>query len=249
MTKHSLWQEWEKWQGAPYVWVDLSRTVSPQTAHWSGFKDMDTKKLFDYDDGFFVEEYTMVSQYGTHIDAPCHFAKGTRSLDEIRPVETVLPLCVVNVADKVARDDDYEVGVQDFLDWEAVHGRIPEKAFVALRTDWSKRPDDQLDNPDEEGQKHYPGWSLEALTFLVEERNVAAVGHETSDTDSAVGAVKNNFACEYYILAQNRYQVELMVHLSELPPTGALIFTGFPKMKDGPGFTARCLALYRQDEK
>ncbi len=243
MNKHALWKTWQEWQSHDYYWVDLSRTVSPDTAHWSGFEDMTVKKLFDYKDGFFVEEYNMVSQYGTHADAPCHFAEGTRTLDQIRPDELVLPLCVVDIADKVKGNDDYEATLEDIESWEAKHGRIPENAFVALQTDWSKRPKDMLDNLDADGNKHYPGWSIEVLRFLVNERDIGAIGHETSDTDSAVGAATTNFECEYYILEQERYQVELMVNLSEVPATGALIFTGFPKMKDGPGFSARCLAL------
>lgn len=242
MRNYPLWQIWENWQ-KHYHWVDLSRSVSPNTAHWSGFPDMKVRDMFQYKDGFFVEEYTMVSQYGTHIDAPNHFVQGNRGLDELLPAEMVRPLCVIDVSEKAALNDDYEITLTDVENWEKNHGKIPEEAFVALRTDWSKRPDDALNNEDEDGNKHYPGWSLDVLKFLVNERNISAIGHETSDTDSAVGAVKNNFACEYYILEQERYQVELMTNLSELPAKGALIFVGFPKMAGGPGFTARCIAL------
>ncbi len=34
-----------------------------------------------------------------------------------------------------------------------------------------------------------------------------------------------------------------MGEVAELPPVGSLIFCGFPKVKDGPGFTARCIAI------
>jgi kynurenine formamidase len=53
--------------------------------------------------------------------------------------------------------------------WELRHGRIPEHAFVALRTDWSKRwPDDAaLQNVDAAGVAYYPGWSKEVLQLLI----------------------------------------------------------------------------------
>ncbi len=58
-------------------------------------------------------------------------------------------------------------------------------AFVAMRTDWSKRgPDDAaLANRDAAGVYHYPGWSLEVLKLLYEQRGITASGHETTDTD------------------------------------------------------------------
>ncbi len=240
MEKNELWSLLEALKSS-CRFVDLSHEVSPLTPHWSGFPAMSASVTFDYPDGFHVHEFRIVSQYGTHIDAPSHFVQGQRKLHEIGVSEMLLPLCVVDITEKVAQDVDYAACVQDFLDWEAVNGRIPAKSFVAIRTDWSKR--DDLDNCDEGGAKHYPGWSLAALKFLVEERDVAAVGHETSDTDSAVGAVRDGYACEYYILEQSRYQVELLKNLSELPPTGSLIFCGFPSVKDAPGFTARCIAI------
>ena len=136
---------------------------------------------------------------------------------------------------------DYSVTMADFRKWEEKYGKIPEGCFVALRTDWYKQ--DDLDNLDSEGNKHYPGWSMEVLKFLVNERNIKAIGHETSDTDPAIEGAKNGLIMEYYILEQNRYQIELLRNLDKLPPKGALIFCGFPKVKKGSGFPARCIAI------
>ena len=30
---------------------------------------------------------------------------------------------------------------------------------------------------------HYPGWDKAAIQWLVEERNIGAIGHEPADTD------------------------------------------------------------------
>lgn len=47
-------------------------------------------------DGFFAKKYKLVTQYGTHIDAPIHFANNTRFLDELDLKELVLSLFVIH---------------------------------------------------------------------------------------------------------------------------------------------------------
>lgn len=236
----NLWNDLKNWK-ENCSFVELSHEFSPQTTHWSGFPDMSSEMIFDYPDGFRVHKVTSVTQYGTHVDAPGHFVPGTRMLNEIRADELVLPLCVVDLSAKAAADCDYVFTAEDFKAWEAEHGQIPAGCFVAARTDWSKR--ENLDNTDESGQKHYPGWGMDALKFLVEERNVAAIGHETSDTDAAVSSVKIGYVGEYYILEQDRYQIELLKNLDQCPATGAVIICGFPRGVDLTGYTARCIAV------
>lgn len=240
MHEYPLWQTFADWQ-AHYRWVDLTHPLSEDTPHWTGFPAMTSSKIYDYPDGFYADRFDIVSQYGTHVDAPNHFVQGKPGLDFFGADRLVMPLCVLNVTAQVADNPDYEVVPEDIHAWEADHGRIPEGAFVAARSDWHKR--DDMNNFDAEGNKHYPGWSLAAVQFLVEARNIGAIGHETSDTDAGFVAMANGFAVETYILAQERFQIELMAHLDEVPEAGALIFCGFPKAVGYSGFTARCIAL------
>lgn len=51
----------------------------------------------------------------------------------------ILPLVVIDVHQKVAKNPDYTITMADIRAWEAKHGKIPKGAFVAMRTDWSKR--------------------------------------------------------------------------------------------------------------
>lgn len=87
------------------------------------------------------------------MDPPSHFVKGKRSIDQIELKEMVAPLVVINVADKAASNPDYELTVDDVKAWEANHGPVPEGAFVAMRSDWSKRFDnvDLFFNKDDAG--------------------------------------------------------------------------------------------------
>ncbi|WP_237052379.1 cyclase family protein [Mannheimia granulomatis] len=228
-------------------WVDLSHGVNATIPYFPAFKPIEEKTLFTVEkDGFLAKEYTVASQYGTHIDAPVHFADGKRTLDEIGATEFILPLIVIHKEKEVATNPDYRLTVEDIQQFEAEFGKIPSGSFVAFASGWSARWQDTVAfyNKDENGQAHTPGWSLEALQFLHNERDVAAIGHETLDTDSALDFVKNqDLVGERYWLSQNKFQVEVLNNLSSLPSVGGAIFIGVPKIEQASGFNARVLAV------
>src|SRR5665647_824724 len=193
-----------------------------------------------------VYQYSNPGQYGTHVDVPSHFDPNGRTQAEIRPDEMVYPLVVVDKSKEVEKNNDYALMVDDLKDWETENGRIPEGSFVAFRSDWYKRPAEDFDNNDEKGIPHYPGWDLNTIKWLVEERNIGAIGHETADTDP--GFITSNesnypYPAEKYILDQDRIQIELLTNLDQVPATGAVIVCAFPKLKDGTGYPARCFAI------
>ena len=76
------------------------------------------------------------------------------------------------------------------------------------------------------------------LKFLVEQRGVTAIGHESLDTDTT-----EKDGIETYILHKGRYQIEVMANLDQVPATGALIVVAWPKVRDGLGFPARAFAI------
>ena len=232
--------------------VDLTHAFSPGVPHWKGFPDEKRETLYWYEpgvgtlgSGFYAQSFTHVGQWGTHVDPPAHFVKGLRTVDQIDTKEMILPLVVIDTHQAVANNPDYTITMQDIKDWEKRHGNIPNGAFVAMRTDWSKRwPDmDAMQNKDANGIAHYPGWSLEVLKYLYEDRKIAASGHETTDTDPGFATSNDDYSLETYILKQNHYQIELLTHLDEVPEAGALVVSTFPKPKDGSGFPARVFAI------
>lgn len=243
MNNLRLWEQLHEWK-QNCKWVDLSHELSPQTPHWVGWDALQVETKASLDNSLFsAHAYTVVGQYGTHVDAPSHMVKGGRSLDQVMLSEMVLPLCVIDKTLAVQENCDYILSVNDVMEWEATFGKIPNGAFVAFQSGWSKRSADDMDNLDTKGNRHFPGWSLEAVQFLVEERNIGGIGHETSDTEAPITSGKTNYEVEYYILAQNRIQAELLTNLVQCPPIGAIIFITFPKAKNGTGFPARCFAL------
>lgn len=232
--------------------VDLTHAFAPGIPRWPGFPDETRKTIYWYEkkpdmlgSGFYSEVFTHVGQWGTHVDPPAHFIKGLRTVDQIDVKEMVLPLVVIDVHEEAAKNPDYTLTVERLQKWEKDHGAIPAGAFVAMRTDWSKRwPDaDKLENKDAKGVAHYPGWSMAALKFLYEERKIIASGHETTDTDPGLATTREDYSLETYILSTNHYQIELLTNLDQLPETGAIVIASFPKPKDGSGFPARVFAI------
>ncbi len=232
--------------------VDLTHSFSPGIPHWKGFPDEKRELLYWYEpgagvlgSGFYTQSFTHVGQWGTHVDPPAHFVKGLRTVDQISVKEMILPLVVIDVHEKAARDPDYTITMEDIRNWEKRHGPIPEGSFVAMRTDWCMRwPDmEAMQNRDAKGIAHYPGWSLDVLQYLYEDRKITASGHETTDTDPGIATSKDDYSLETYILKQNHYQIELLTNLYEVPEAGALIVVAFPKPKDGSGFPARVFAI------
>lgn len=227
-------------------WVDLTHAFGPDSPHFSAFDSAEFKTLFDHDDGFFVQNFSFAGQYGTHIDAPIHFVRETRYLAELGLKELVLPLVVIDKSKESEENNDFTMSVDDILTFEAEHGEVEEGTFVALRTDWSKRwPDsDAFNNIDADGNNHLPGWGLESLKFLFEERKVKAIGHETFDTDSAIDFQNNGeLLGEYYVLDQDTYQVELLANLDKVPAKGAVILNIVPKPDKASGFPVRSFAI------
>jgi kynurenine formamidase len=232
--------------------VDLTHEFALGIPHWPGFPDEMRKTVYWYykrsdtmGAGFFAELFTHVGQWGTHVDPPAHFVKGLRTVDQIDPKEMILPLVVVDVHEECAKNPDYTLSLERVKRWETDHGQIPPGAFVAMRSDWSKRwPDaDKMANKDANGIAHHPGWSLPALKHLYEECKITASGHETTDTDPGIATTKDDYSLETYVLSTNHYQIELLTNLDKVPESGAIVVVSFAKPKGGSGFPARVFAI------
>ncbi len=193
--------------------------------------------------GFFSELFTHVGQWGTPVDPPAHFVKGLRTVDQIDPKEMIRPLVLIGVPREAAAEPDYILSPERVREWEKDHGQIPSGAFVAMRTDWSKRWPDaaKMENKDAKGVAHYPGWSLPALKYLYEEQKVTASGHETTDTDSGIATSKND------LLAGNVHpeQEPLSGRVADEPGSSSRGWryrrSQFPKTKERLGVSRACI--------
>jgi kynurenine formamidase len=233
-------------------WIDLTHPFAPGIPHYGEFPDEEREIVFglapgegSLGDGFLVHRYTHVGQWGTHVDPPSHFIAGGRPLDRLPVTEMILPLAVLDVREQVAASADFAATDADVRADEERHGRVPTGAFVALLTGWGARwPDPAAtDNRDADGICHAPGWDTSALRLLLEERGAVAVGHDVTSTDPAALVDAGRVPAETYVLARDRWQIELLANLDRVPPRGALIVATWPAPAGGSGFPARCFAI------
>ncbi|WP_462182859.1 cyclase family protein [Klebsiella variicola] len=226
-------------------WIDLSHPVDETTPIWEGFPAFLRQQVFNYQEHSFQADYFChVGQWGTHVDPPSHFHAGLDSLEAIPVQQMLLPLCVIDLSAECRENPDTVLTIEHLLNWESRHGTIPSGSFIAMRSDWSLRwpsKEGMLNKID--GTNHTPGWSTEAIDWLCLERDITAIGHETLDTDPGIATHRGDYSAERTILGHNRYQIEVMAHLDQLPEAGALIVVAFPKIIGASGFPARVFAL------
>jgi len=224
--------------------VDLTHSFGPQTPVWSGFGQAKFSPAADPKTGepytiakdeFRTTFYQMVGQYGTHVDPPAHFAEDGITMDKIPLKQMILRLVVLDDTPFLAKDPNHAFSVTDLEAWERQHGRVPNGAFAALRTDMSK---DWDTNPERFKRQPFPAWAFETIKYLYEQRGVTATGHESMDTDTT-----DKMDSETWILQHGHYQIEVMANLDKVPATGALIVVTWPKVENGLGFPARAFAI------
>ncbi|MBQ3104337.1 MAG: cyclase family protein [Lachnospiraceae bacterium] len=248
-----MYKLWEALQAAKtYRWVELSHSLNNESPYWAGIPEGSVelgKVCFDWGNPMLecqIQTFKFPGQFGTHIDFPSHFIKGRETSEAYGVKDLIFPLCVIDVTDKVREDCHYAVTVEDIKAYEAKYGEIPQGAFVALRTDWYKRwPDmDAVSGIAEDGSENFPGWSMEALQYIYEERNAAANGHETLDTDASVLAGEaGDLACERYVLELGKLQVEMLCNLDKVQAAGSVVIVSFPRIEGATGLPARVWAI------
>ena len=247
---YPLWEDLKRLKG--YRWVELSHSMNNDSPYWAGIPTGSVelgKVVYDWGEPMLecqIQTFKFPGQFGTHIDFPAHFVKDAALSDSYGVENMMYPLCVIDITDKVAEDVHYAVTADDIRAYEAQYGPIPDGAFVALRTDWYKRwPDmNAFANLDENGGEHCPGWSMEALQYIYETRNAAANGHETLDTDASIEAEKaGDLACERYVLASGKLQIEVLQNLDKVPAAGAVLVAAWLRLEGANGLPVRVWAI------
>ena len=221
--------------------VDLTHRMHAGMPVWPGGVPFRKIRLVDYDQGYRLHRFEMGENTGTHVDAPAHFIRGKRAIEQIPTRDLVAPAMVIDVSRKVAGNPDYRLSAADVRAWESRHGRIPPGALVVLNTGWHKRfgSPKRYVNMDAKGVMHFPGYGSDSAALLVG-RGVVGIGIDTLSTDHGPS---KDFAAHVAMLKANRYQIENMANLDALPATGATLVIGVLPVTGGTQAQARILAL------
>ena len=238
--------------------VDLTQTLSPEFPHISLPPEMGQawpfriEEVSRYDErgpAWYWNNFSCGEHTGTHFDAPIHWISGKdlpqNATDSIPPERFIGPACVVDCSQEAASDPDFLLTKKTIAAWEKRHGRIPSRAWVLMRTDWSRRSHDPVayQNYDETGQ-HTPGPDVDAVKFLVEERDILGFGTESIGTDAGQAQhLRPPYPCHYFMHGAGRYGLQCLANLDQLPPTGAVVIAAPLKIRNGSGSPLRAIAL------
>src|SRR5262245_45627543 len=158
--------------------VDLTHTLSPTFPIWPGNEPIKlTNKSTFAKNGFYSNRWDIGEHHGTHLDAPAHCSANGATAEKIDPASFVAPAVVINISDRVKKDADAAVSVDDLKAWEKAHGRMPKGCAVCLNSGWDAKAGDAKAflGTDAAGALHFPGFSKAATEFLLAEREVAGL--------------------------------------------------------------------------
>jgi kynurenine formamidase len=227
-------------QGARTV-VDMTHALAADFPTFFGDQQFFETQVFNWaEHKFNLKEIRVNEHTGTHMDAPLHFSENGASVDAIPPARLVCPLCVVDIRAKAAENPDAQVTPDDLAAWVAAHGPVPEGACVAMNAGWAAHlRDARFRGADGEGKLHFPGFHVEAAQMLIE-ADAAGIAVDTLSLDHGPSG---DFATHYAWLPTNRWGIENIAGLDDVPAAGATIVVGAPKHAGGTGGPARILTL------
>jgi kynurenine formamidase len=193
--------------------------------------------------GVAANRWEIHEHLGTQIDAPSHFFDEGLSLERLPVASLVVPLVIIDVSVRAASNPDTSVSVADIEAWEQRHGRLPDQAAVFMMSGCDARIRDATAfvNHDASGVMHFPGFSVEAATFLARSRNVSGLGVDTLSLDPGVDTT---YAAHKAWLATGKWGVELVANLRDVPSSGATVFVGASKITGATGGPARLIGVW-----
>jgi len=222
--------------------VDMTYAINGKLPSWPGDdKTFEAQVVATPEkDGYFARSFWTLEHYGTHMDAPSHFA-GKATLDQVPVSHLFGPAVVIDIRAESAKDGDYRLTPERVEKWEASHGRIPAGAIILLRTGWASRwPDQALyRNEDAKGVMHFPGFSVESANLLIA-RGAVGLGIDTLSIDYGASP---NFEVHHVDLPAGLYNLENLANLDQLPESGAFLIAAPIKLEGGSGGPCRVFAI------
>jgi kynurenine formamidase len=229
--------------------IDLTYTFDSSTIYWpteGGFEH--EYELFGMQPGGYFyssAKFAGAEHGGTHMDAPLHFNRNGMSVDQVPMTYFVGPAVVIDFSARSLNYPDAMLIAEDIHAYERTHGEIPSGAIVVGRSGWGRFWPDKKhylgsDKPGDTENLHFPGFSPEAVKFLLTDRNVTALVIDTASLDP--GSSKD-FPVHRMWLGANRVGFENLANADKLPFSGATMFCIPMKIGKGTGAPARIFAV------
>ena len=237
--------------GTGAEWIDMTYVLDENTVFWPTARpfELEVVSAGVTDAGYYygANNFCTAEHGGTHLDAPIHFSAGKQTADQIPVDRLVGPAIVLDASQAAAADPDYLIKVRDLEAWEADHGAIPDGSILLLRTGWGAHWPDRgrylgTTKTGEEAipELHFPGLDPAAASWLVENRNIDAIGIDTASIDYGQSTL---FETHRILLAENIPAFENVASLDRLPEMGSYVI-GLPmKIRRGTGGPLRLLGV------
>lgn len=151
--------------------------------------------------------------------------------DERDPGRLIGPAVIIDLP---SGEVDAVVRVEQLLAWESVHGPITSGSWVVARSLHVE------DSGDESSPSHHPGWSVEAVRFLIRERSISGVGIDAPAIDPGIAGEP---MAREALRAGRRWAIESLTGLDALPSHGATLVVAPLPVSDRAMAPASVLAV------
>jgi len=193
---------------------------SPQFISWSTIED----------DGYNLELLVLSSHTGTHIDAPFHFEKKGKKIDQI----PLTRLAGNGLVIKIKKSNDQSITKKDLLDFERNNGKIKNYSSIFFFTNWQ-----------ENLNKNYyftnnPGLSKSAASYLASKK-INLVGIDSPSIDLGID---KSFTTHKIFAKNNILIVENLSNLEKIPISEFKFIILPLKLKGATGSPVRAMAIY-----
>ncbi|PKN03331.1 cyclase, partial [Candidatus Dependentiae bacterium HGW-Dependentiae-1] len=144
------------------ILIDLTHTIHPEIPTWEGtcgFSQTITVDYHTYPEAHCrIQNLSLFSGLGTHIDAPAHCIKNGITIEQIPLEKLYVPVCVIDVS--AHTDQNYRISAQDVLTYEQKYGPIMPNSFVIGYTGWERhwQTPAAYRNADATENIHFPGF-------------------------------------------------------------------------------------------
>lgn len=232
--------------------LDMTYPFGDDSIYWPTGKSFKSTKVFwginDRGWWYASNDYSANEHGGTHADAPIHFAKNGRTMDQIPLKEWIGPAVKIDVTKECKKNRDYRLKVDDIKKWEKKHGKIPKGAWVVMYTGIGTQyyPNKQkvlgTEMTGKEAVKHlsFPGFSAQSIKYLLKNTKFTGIAIDTPSID--YGKSKD-FEVHQVLCGANKLAVENIAKLDKLPESGAMLYIIPMLIKNGTGAPARIFAV------
>ena len=145
----------------------------------------------------------------------------------------------------------HRVTVEDLLAWENKYGEIPRHAVAIMNSGWSEKYPDKTrvfgsPNNTNPSTFHFPSWHEDAVTWLINKRQINAIGVDTPSTDYGQSTT---LPCHILMGKNNVVGIEFVANLDSIPESGSTIYVPVLNIEDGSGGPVRIFATYDDEPK